>query len=168
MKKLFLVLEDLFQEANQGIAWYVLAFAVVPAIVAFSYGVWWLLLVAAAFAAGFVWMFKASWNAVDGDAPPAQNYTWGQWIAAAGSEDEARSREEMASSAGWSGLPPVNIDGTPMIEGTGVDIYGRAYGDNNDYHHGVDAFSSDTFTAMDHHNFDSHSSSMGMDSHHHS
>lgn len=67
-----------------------------------------------------------------------------RWVRAGASAEEVRMRDEevqthgsaralMAADVGLNfGLPDMNIDGSPMIPGTGIDIYGNLYGVVND------------------------------------
>ena len=167
MKKFFIVLQAMFHPSNQGIAGIVLMGVAVPAVIAFMAGVLWPLLISAVFAGVFVLMFKAASGDVDTYMQEVQAYSWRQWVESAPDEEEALSRRQAAESAGWAGLPPVNIDGVPMLEGSPVDIYGRIYGDNNDEHFNFDTFSSDAATGMPIDTYDAYSSPIGMDSHHH-
>jgi hypothetical protein len=61
-----------------------------------------------------------------------------QWALSADSPDEVWQRQHSISQFGAAGAmsaagafdwaPPVNVDGSPMIAGTGTDIYGNTYG----------------------------------------
>lgn len=61
-----------------------------------------------------------------------------QWALAADSSDGAWEHQRSISELGAAGavgasdpfdwVPPANVDGSPMIAGTGTDIYGNTYG----------------------------------------
>lgn len=88
----------------------------------------------------------------------AQRRAHHAWAMSADSPDEVRAR--MTSSS----FPAVNVDGMPMVDGTGTDIFGRVYGDGNDdaYTYDFDRFSDDAVTGMALDTADAWSSPTGM------
>lgn len=80
-----------------------------------------------------------------------------RWARAARSADDRRSRMQSIEQLGafgaldaagvamddWSG-PRVNIDGTPMLHGGGVDIHGHVFGSTGDDLFGHDSYDADT------------------------
>lgn len=79
-----------------------------------------------------------------------------KWAMSADTPDEARMR----MSAPYS--PSCNIDGIPMVGESGVDIFGRQYGDDNGDAFDFDRFSDDAATGLTLDTTDAWASPMGM------
>ena len=97
--------------------------------------------------AGLAWLFKANWETYPAVVANGQGMAKG-WIDAAqepeerswGCEHLGQGTTGLIAGAAFSGVagvrgsmrPMVNIDGTAMVEGADVDIYGRLYGVTSD------------------------------------
>lgn len=82
----------------------------------------------------FVWIGRMGMNDLETFKAERLGAAATRWIQSADTEDEANERERMVGAMGAAGAlaagaVAVNVDGIPMIGDSGVDIFGRAYGD---------------------------------------
>lgn len=166
MHKIVKMVKVTFHESNQGLPGILLGAIAILVAVAVAFAALAPLVLAAAALAGLVILGRSSWEHRERLDAMAANYAWQAYARTADTPEEARARMAAGMAAGAGVFPPVNIDGMPMLDGTGTDIFGRVYGDGNDDAYNFEAFAPDVGTGMPLDIGDAYHEPLGMHSSH--
>lgn len=121
---------------------------------------------AVALGATFVWLGRMAMDSLDSMEASKVEAAAVRWAYQGADEDEVRSRMSQVASLGAAavvGAHAVNIDGMPMVPGTGVDIYGRAFGDVHNKPYDFETGAQDMSTGLELDPSMAYEPPMGMD-----